>query len=535
MGNFNCSFVFDGQTLVSRVRPLTDPAWAAGSPRRRLILCTVAVVWLLIVLATVWHHEFWRDEVRALSIAIAAPSLWDLPKYLTNEGHPIVWYALLRIGHQVLGSPLALPVVSVLVAFIAVLIFLFRSPFSLGLKLLFVFSVLPLYEYSVMARNYGISMLVMFLFAALYPYRRRHPFVLAGVLALLANTNIHSLLIASILTLLWLWDEVVVDRQSLTTFRLALLGLAGGLIFTAFLFAIKTVLPDERTIVTQAVHANTIRSYLHPFLMVLRWPWLTMDELLPFRSGFWDGLLLGMLVLGLTVRTRLALGLLAAILAQGYLFTFVYPGRLRHEGILLLFTLVLYWMDAEAGPLFPGFLPGRLRVLALSVVLPSILLWDGVLAFSKVQQDFKAEMSSTKALGQWLSSHPELQDAIILCEPDYTIEALPYYYGAQHIYIPRESRFGTWVRFSTESMSVMSIGQLMDAAQRLKETESQTVLVVLGFPARDFEQNTSKAIIYKRVLVWTPAEWQRFKQSTKRLAEFRSSVSDENFDLYQIR
>lgn len=535
MGNFNRSFRFDGQTLVSRVRPLTDAVWTAGSPRRRLILCTVAVVWLLIVLATVWHHEFWRDEVRALSIAIAAPSLWDLPKFLTNEGHPIVWYALLRIGHQVLGSPLALPVVSVLVAFVAVLIFLFRSPFSLGVKLLFVFSVLPLYEYSVMARNYGISMLVMFLFAALYPYRRRHPFVLAGLLALLANTNIHSLLITSILTLLWLWDEVVVDRQSLTSFRLALLGLAGGLIVTAVLFAIKTVLPDERSVVTQAVHANTIRSYLHPFLMVLRWPWLTMDELLPCRSGFCEGLLLGMLVLGLTVRIRLALGLLAAILAVGFVFTFVYSGQLRHQGMLLLFILMLYWLDAEAPPSTPSFLPERLRALVLLVVLPSVLLWGDVLAFTKVREDLTVQLSSTKALGQWLNSHPELQDAIILCEPDYIIEALPYYYGAQRIYIPRESRFGTWVRFSTESMSVMSIGQLMDTAQRLKETESQTVLVVLGFPARDFEQNTSKAIHYKRVLVWTPAEWQRFKQSTKRLAEFRSSSSSENFDLYQIR
>jgi len=210
------SFTFDLRALRTWMRRLFDPAWGKGTIRLRLILGAMAIAWFAIVLATLWHHEFQNDEVRALSIATGSPSLWQIPVFLKNEGHPVVWYVLLRIGYQALGSTAALPAVSFLFAGTAIVIFLFWSPFSLGLKFLFAFSVLPLYEYSVMARNYGISMLLMFSFAALYPYRRRRPLVLALVLAMLANTNVHSLLIAGLLTVLWLWGEAVDNRGSLS-------------------------------------------------------------------------------------------------------------------------------------------------------------------------------------------------------------------------------------------------------------------------------------------------------------------------------
>src|SRR5262249_54195559 len=148
----------------------------------------------------------------ALSIAISAPSLWSLPAYLRNEGHPIFWYALLHCAYAVTHSVSVLPAVAAIIAGLSLLLFLFRSPFSLPIKLLFTFSLLPLYEYAVMARNYGISMLLMFCFAALYPWRRQHPLLLAAVLAMLANTNVHSLWLAGILAALWLWDVGIVSH-----------------------------------------------------------------------------------------------------------------------------------------------------------------------------------------------------------------------------------------------------------------------------------------------------------------------------------
>jgi hypothetical protein len=41
-------------------------------------------------------HEVWRDEARALSIAIESISLAELVRTLETEGHPILWYLLDR-------------------------------------------------------------------------------------------------------------------------------------------------------------------------------------------------------------------------------------------------------------------------------------------------------------------------------------------------------------------------------------------------------------------------------------------------------
>ena len=81
----------------------------------------------------------------------------------------------------------------------------------------------------------------------------------------------------------------------------------------------------------------------------------------------------------------------------------------------------------------------------------------------------------------------------------------------------------------------MSLGELLDTAQELKEKEQQKILVALGFPASYFEQNSSKVYSYNKVLTWTPSEWQRFRQGTELIAEFWSSKRGENFALYVIR
>ena len=136
-----------------------------------------------------------------------AHSPLDLYHLIRYEGHPILWYLILYLGHSIVDSPLVLPIASIAIASAAVALFMLRSPFPLWLKALFLFSGLPLYEYSVMARNYGISMLLLFLVASLYRYRTTQWLPLAIGLGLLANTNIHATVLAFLLMLTWAWTS----------------------------------------------------------------------------------------------------------------------------------------------------------------------------------------------------------------------------------------------------------------------------------------------------------------------------------------
>lgn len=510
----------------------------------QLFLTLVALAWLMIVLVTYQYHEFWRDEVRALSVSLESPSFWGLPAFIKNEGHPVAWYALLRTGYKLTGSAGVLPIISIMIAAGAVLLFLFRSPFSLGVKLLFVFSILPLYLYSVMARNYGISMLTMFSFAALYPYKKSYPWALAVILAVLSNTNVHSLLLAASLMCLWLYDEMVVERECLSAHRLCIIGLCAALVLTAGLFSLHTAMPDERSIASYAYNSDTEGAayYIAAFLDLFRHPFrMTLGMLLPYTEGTGVILrivqfyLLAGLVLGLAVKPALMLAAAFVLVAMGYFFSFAYMGELRHQGLLLTFIISLYWIygSSESVPK-RGTLEARLHVHALILVLPLVLLWDDYLAANYIRDDIRNEVSSSKALGSWLAARPQYQQAIIIGEPDFYLEALPYY-SPQRLYIPRESRFGNYVRFVTSATPVMSVAELLARGKELKQKENSPVLIALGVPPDAFDKRSSYSYSYNKTLTWTPREWEQFKANTDHQASFWEALTDEKFDLYEIR
>ena len=121
----------------------------------------------------------------------------------------MLWYLLLYLGTSIADTPRVLPITSVVIAFAAVALFMIAAPFPLWFRCAFIFGALPLYEYSVMARNYGISMLLLFVAAVLYRKRGQHPIRLALVLALLANTNVHSAVLVGMIAAVWIFEELI--------------------------------------------------------------------------------------------------------------------------------------------------------------------------------------------------------------------------------------------------------------------------------------------------------------------------------------
>src|SRR3954470_23013283 len=94
----------------------------SGQARQARLCGSILLGWGLVVAVTMARHEFWRDEIRALSLAMDANSLPDLKALLENEGHPMLWYVLLYAAYGLTGSKLVLPALSVLVCGAAVLI-----------------------------------------------------------------------------------------------------------------------------------------------------------------------------------------------------------------------------------------------------------------------------------------------------------------------------------------------------------------------------------------------------------------------------
>ncbi|HEX9934144.1 MAG TPA: hypothetical protein VGB38_03020, partial [bacterium] len=165
---------------------------------KRFALC-LTLLFCAAACAAVATHEPWRDEIQKWLIARDSTSPIDLFRNIRYEGHPGLWYFCLWIASRFTHSPAAMQITHLAISTAAVYLMARHSPFSRIQRGLFAFGFFPFYEYTVLSRNYGIGMLLLFAFCCLFPKRNERFLGTAVVLFLLANTNVYMLIVASLL------------------------------------------------------------------------------------------------------------------------------------------------------------------------------------------------------------------------------------------------------------------------------------------------------------------------------------------------
>ena len=148
-----------------------------------------------------YYHEPWRDETHSWLIARLSQSLPQLFHNIRYEGHPVLWYLILYLVKPVSGKFEMAQVVHWLISGAAGWLLLTRAPFPYRVRILLLFSYFLFYEYAIIARNYAIGILLLFLIADQFRYRRRRRGYLAvsSYLFLLFQTNVYPLLIGLVL------------------------------------------------------------------------------------------------------------------------------------------------------------------------------------------------------------------------------------------------------------------------------------------------------------------------------------------------
>jgi hypothetical protein len=514
-------------------RYLALPGPSATTDRGCSVIGGVAILgaWLSMVVFTAIRHEFWRDEVRALSLARAAALPWDLPALIQHEGHPLLWFLLLYVGKAIIDTSLVLPVVSILIAFAAAAVFLFRAPFPFWMRCLFLFGF-PVYEYSVMARNYGISMLFLFLFAVLYRERDGHPWRLGVILALLANTNVHSAILASLLAAVWAWDAHREGQaESRRAFYLAMPTVCAGLLLCAIVIA-----PRQENSLPSLRRAVTVRQVAESVVDAGFMPGHAFVRIVPgtFPSVVASVVLL-LSVGGLLPRPALLGAALAAQVGFGVLFSVIERGGYRHQGLFLVFIVCLYWLllDTARRTIVPRAQRGLFKAGACDLAF--LLLSNVVITTKAAWADVRFERSSVRALGAFLERSPAYRDAILVAEPDYLLEALPYY-AENRMYLPRENRFGTTVSWTTATKAELSLGELLASARRLRAIDARPILMVLGHgDVAESHPHGEIRYSYGRTFSWSEDELADFSRSTSRIVAFNAAYTDENFRVYELK
>jgi hypothetical protein len=510
------------------------------------------VVWLGVVSFLAWTHLVWRDEVKALSIAQQSGTVYAMIKELRWEGHPAVWYLLLRAAHALVPRPEVLLLVSIVVAAVAMLILVLRAPFSLPIMALLLIARFSMYEYSVMARNYGISMLLLFLFAAFYERHHDRDCLLGVLLFLLANCNVHSVMLVGGLLLFWFVDILCGEaanrprniRMFLYNAALAAIGVAACFI---------TVFPTLNDLV--AINHNTITlktltkgiflpslQFMRCFPGAYRLSWAT--PLLGKPVTILMSLILFGSTLGLIRRKGAFLAALTTLVALSLLFVVLNPGLYRHQALWLVFMICMYWLavprNTKKEPVSPVQLKpivGRLSIAGTALFVLVLLLQSWYSAkkiIGIVSAPVAALDNRNNNVSSILAVNPELKHAVIIADPDYLLETMPYYVS-NPTYLMREQRYGNVVHFTSKAQLELTLGDVLANARRLRQETGKPVVILLS----DEIDPSNPAQIYKEGYSWkfmiTPEQARVFQLSTHLLKHHSAPVeTNEGYYAYVL-
>ena len=136
-----------------------------------------------------FFHEKWRDEAQAWLMARDL-NLFDLLKQMKYEGHPFLWQLIL-MPFAKLGFPyITESLISLLFMWIATWLLLIKSPFDKLVKIFILLSLPIIYFYPVIARNYSLIPLALFIIAILYKDRNEKKVHYCLAILFLAYTHI---------------------------------------------------------------------------------------------------------------------------------------------------------------------------------------------------------------------------------------------------------------------------------------------------------------------------------------------------------
>jgi hypothetical protein len=166
-------------------------------------------------------------------------------------------------------------------------------------------------------------------------------------------------------------------------------------------------------------------------------------------------------------------------------------------------------------------------------LLTFLLLMQVTSGLLSVRYDILREYSSSRKFADFIRERPELKKAIIVGEPDYRMESLPYYINNQ-IFFPRENRFGTYVTFNSEIDAYhLSLKELLSVAVQLKNEKNQPVILAIGHILTDYGPYRIE-FSYDKTFTYDPQSLRDLRNLTEMIASFRNAKY-ENYDVYLVK
>ncbi|MBT9311396.1 hypothetical protein [Leptothoe kymatousa] len=434
------------------------------------------------------NHSMWRDEMNVWLIARDSPS-WAafVENVHYDRAHPGLWHVLVAGLYHLFGHPIAMQVFHWLLAMGSVLLIWRFSPFSHGQKWLITFGYLPFYEHLLIARNYAVAMVLLFAICALWPQRQRAYWPLAGLLVLLANSNVYALLIAIALAItlaIELLFEANLRRNWLDIL------LSGGVIIAGCALALYFILPPS-DVVNQALGEYTTGIDLRQLLKAIGRIFGGYYIIIPNGARYLDLAVCGAIALVscFCIGRRLLrkpYALTFYLLGNGILLAFTYakfmPSAIRHYGNFYLILVASLWIASHYSPspaLAQKIFPKQGQTTDLkwfNRVFTTILVahcLGGVFLFTT---DLRIPYSASRKAAAYMRQ-ANLQDEFIVASRDAQMASLSGYFG-QPFYFPERQAMGSYTLFFKGARREVTQPEVIQQVQQLIADHPKILLVL---------------------------------------------------------
>jgi hypothetical protein len=224
--------------------------------------------------------------------------------------------------------------------------------------------------------------------------------------------------------------------------------------------------------------------------------------------------------------------LIVSVLSFEVLFHAVYPAALRHQGVVLFLVIAICWIAIRERESLDAGSFGRRVAMAL---MPIMLIQSIGLPIA-ARRHLMHPASSSKALGGFIRSTPRLSNAILIGEPDYMMEALPYYVP-NRVYMPRQHEFSKVVYFANGGghQVDLTLNGLLDAADSIGCATKSPVLLSIAYA--DFPTHPTGLIrgAYNAAhFAWSPEDKVRLRSRGHMLGDFQGATTDENYEVFEL-
>lgn len=479
----------------------------------------LAIPFLVLCYVQLAHHILWRDELNALAIAWASPTIPSLFWHVHHEGHPWLWYMILWIPSRFTQSVLVLKFVQGIVSTAIILVVAWRSPFRTWEKALVLGSYFFVFEYTVLSRMYGVMLLAFVLYMDNRVRKSGAPVISAVLLGIMASLDTIGIIL-SIALILEYAAAIYIRRKPLFPPKRGAAALAIYAVITGF--AVWTAKPAKdiswRTTGRPFKDAKDMSHLALAFLRETILPFFAVRS--PRSHSFWNPQLhaslewyvlpmlaiLCLLYWSFRNQWNLLLLIGSAIVGGTLLGHLIYPGSERHMGLTFLAFIGAIWIlrAGEPSHLLPWPVYALLAVSALSSVWAVIGSWERPFSYDK-------------AAAQWIVQN-HLQNMPLVGEQDTSAVDVAQYLH-RPLYMIECSCVDTYLLYSTRRDNYEESWEEARVLQAAHHYHDQPILFIM---------------IHKM----QPGEARKLRAEgfgIKPLAQFTGAEEEyENFYLYRL-